>query len=195
MLKTNLIGLSGVAGAGKDTFCSILKQILNSYEIKSERIAFADKLKEELHDTIQSNFGIDLFSCSREEKDLIRPILIGWGEVRRIQSKGSYWASKLDSKINSESVSILTDVRFKEFDYDETDWVKSRNGIIIHIKKYHNDYWNYKKHYTKAVNSSEQKNDPVIQSLADYSFEWEESNDNSKNYTAVWDFAKSIGLI
>ena len=44
-----MIGLTGVARSGKDTFYSILKRYLEEKSIKSQRLAFADALKNELY--------------------------------------------------------------------------------------------------------------------------------------------------
>ena len=41
-----MIGITGVARCGKDTFYSVLKKYLAEKNIKCERLAFADNLKK-----------------------------------------------------------------------------------------------------------------------------------------------------
>ena len=55
-----MIGISGIAASGKDLFCRLLLK-----EIKGQRIALADQLKEEVKPYIISKYGISDFlnSC------------------------------------------------------------------------------------------------------------------------------------
>jgi hypothetical protein len=45
-----VIGLTGVARSGKDTFYAILNKYLKERQIESERLALADALKNELYE-------------------------------------------------------------------------------------------------------------------------------------------------
>ena len=64
-MENSMIGLTGVARSGKDTFFSILKKYLQERQLKSQRLAFADDLKEELNEFTREKFKIDLFKCDK----------------------------------------------------------------------------------------------------------------------------------
>ena len=55
-----IIGISGVAGAGKDLFFKLLSQ-----KIKCKRFSLGDELKEEIKPYCLAHFGIDPTNCSR----------------------------------------------------------------------------------------------------------------------------------
>lgn len=194
MVKTKLIGLAGVAGAGKDTFYSIFEEIQKENGYSCKRYAFADSLKKEISVPVYEHFGIDIQKCSREEKDAVRSILTGWGDARRKTSKGTYWFSKVNSQIpwlkadyNFSDFSVVTDVRFKEYDFDEIDWLKSKGGVLIHISQF--QYTSaFDKEYLKAQNPFEERNDPKLRKSADFKFEWEQSDNYEKNKRTVASF-------
>ena len=60
-IKNKVIGLAGVAGAGKDLFFKILKESVPNVK----RYALADELKEELFEWSHMNYGIDTMRCTR----------------------------------------------------------------------------------------------------------------------------------
>ena len=191
-----LVGLAGIAGAGKDTFCELYQEVLNNLGVPSKSFAFAHALKVEVSKPIYESFGIDILNCTREEKELVRHILIGWGDARRKQTNGTHWFSKVAREVSKNSgISIITDVRFKEFEYDEVDWLKANDGILIHIRKYKYDNWMYEKEYYEAQNHLEAINDPKLIQMADYHFEWLESPNRAENLKSVEDFLNSNGLI
>ena len=64
-----MIGISGIAGSGKDLFCKFLLK-----EIKGSRIALADPLKEETRGFILQKYGIDILNCGLEEKNKVRDL-------------------------------------------------------------------------------------------------------------------------
>ena len=64
-----IIGIAGVAGAGKDTFYSLLSQ-----RMFCKRASFADFLKKEVRPWCGDQYGIDPCTCSREEKEIITVI-------------------------------------------------------------------------------------------------------------------------
>ena len=128
-----VIGISGVAGSGKDLFYSLL-----SRKINCERYALADNLKKEVKETSLKLYGIDSTNCSREEKNYIRPFLVSHGTMKRNQTDGTHWTKLLTKKIkedcfeylyesNNEPTSRLaciTDIRYDSFDKDEVFWLK-----------------------------------------------------------------------
>jgi len=104
------IGLVGYAGVGKDTVGNIL---CDNFNQSYSRFAFADELKSELEDFIWDKFKINIFSCSREEKEKVRDLLVFWGVKRRSQNP-NYWLNKVMSKINDSDnyYNVVTDVRY-----------------------------------------------------------------------------------
>lgn len=165
-----VIGLSGVAGSGKDT----LFTLLNLRNPNTKRFALADILKEEISPFIKELYGIDIFNCSREEKNLLRPILVEHGKIRRTFTSGTYWTSKLTKSINEfisldpKNVAIITDIRYAEYEEDELFWLKKMlNGHLIHITMTLD-----KGEKLMPPNKEEERNDPVLKKNADIKIAW-----------------------
>lgn len=174
-MNHRVIGLSGVAGSGKDMFYSLLKKKLHPF---IQRFALADVLKEELQESIQKLYGIDILNCSRKEKDLVRPVLVAHGKVRRESSHGTYWTSILTNKIgeylekNPSGIACVTDVRYDVFQHDEISWLKdTMNGYLVHIALRVPDE-NGKLVTLEPPNQDEKENDPRLIAKADYCVEW-----------------------
>ena len=171
-----MIGLTGVARSGKDTFYSILKRYLEEKGIKSQRLAFADALKKEIHDFTKDKFKIDLLNCTPENKEIVRPLMVAYGKCRRIQTEGKYWTSTLqpevDKLITKNIVPIVTDVRYIEYKDDEYSWLKSHNGILIHVSRKLDD-----DSLIPPANIEEKANDNKLKAVADYSICWETCQD------------------
>ncbi len=138
-MKPKIIGITGFAGSGKDTLYSYLKSILAEKSNKSERVSLADALKQEVDPFLIESFGISVFSCSRAEKEEIRPILIEYARIRRARSKGTYYTKLIEPQIQelfSNSITpIITDIRFCEFEEDEYQWLKKNGGTLISVTR------------------------------------------------------------
>ena len=52
-------GTSGLARSGKDTLCNLISRYLSEKNIESQRIALADKLKDDLKDFLLEKFNIN----------------------------------------------------------------------------------------------------------------------------------------
>ena len=96
-----IIGISGVARSGKDTLCNLISRYLSEKNIESQRIALADKLKDDLKDFLLEKFSINILSPTPEEKTLLRPILVSYGKVKRSLTKGKYWTSMLEDHLDT----------------------------------------------------------------------------------------------
>lgn len=161
-----LLGISGGAGAGKDTLYTLLSERVNC-----KRVALADSLKSELRPFILEKFSIDLFDCPREEKDLVRPILVEYARVKRRQSP-DYFIKKVHGYVTSCHTNIvITDIRY----LNEIDWLKNLGGKLVHIKKYKEI--DGKRVYSEPFIPDEIENDPKLQAAADYKIEWPEVKD------------------
>ena len=183
-----IIGLSGVAGAGKDLFYSLL-----SKRVKCNRYALADALKEEVSGWCKENYDICPVHCSREEKTKIRPFLVWHGKLRRENSNGRYWIDKLKERMDwwdawkpipgkEKALVVVTDIRYNSYEKDEAHWIKDEmGGSLVHISQYKEEEVADKRNwpltktgkvFREPANEDETKWDPVLRDLADYRVEW-----------------------
>ena len=197
MNKQIVIGVGGVARAGKNLFCDLLvKQLKQQYNLNAKHFALAYELKMDCHNFIYGNLNIDVFTENTEEKKIFRDMLVWYGDAKRKQSNGRYWIDKLDSRISAEyawgtppiDVAIVSDIRYDFYPTDEVDWIKKeKNGPFIHISKYTYGFptdgrvvkvggqtVNNTKIFTEPANSHEALNDPKLQKKADYLLQWED---------------------
>ena len=169
----NVIGLGGIAQSGKDFFFANLKKTTKRNVI---RFAIADELKKELFSLIKNTYNVDIFNCSAEDKEKIRPMLLSHGKIRRNDSKGRYWINKISEKVkdaakNEKNIVVITDIRYDEFAEDEVDWVKKElNGFFVHISKYTEDKG--VKVFGLPPNEDEAINNPKLIEKADYLIQW-----------------------
>ena len=91
-----VIGLSGLAGSGKDLFFSIAQKILTESNQSCARYSLGDILKKETRQFIIDNYHIDILECSREEKNFVRPFLVTHGSILRTKTKGRYFVDKMN---------------------------------------------------------------------------------------------------
>lgn len=149
-----LLGLMGLAGAGKDTVADMLVTLA-----PMDRRAFADALRAEIAEA----FGIDvrvlqdralrekplsqlaLSRCSdlgfivwanelyREPSVSPRRIMRRWGDWRRWQ-RADYWLTRAEQArvaaiFDGHQAQLWTDVRYP----NEANWVRSRGGMLWRI--------------------------------------------------------------
>tara|TARA_B100000959_G_C14737071_1_gene523392 strand:- start:85 stop:729 length:645 start_codon:yes stop_codon:yes gene_type:complete len=186
-----VIGLSGVAGAGKDLFFDLL-----SKKMPVRRFALADKLKWDCAKWCYREYDIDPLGCSREEKEQIREFLVFHGTFKRRLSKGQYWINKLGPDIKgfllnaqTEDIPVITDIRYQEYKKDEVTWVKNElNGVLVHISQYENKEVPDKAQWPKTkigkvflepTNEEEKRNDPILIKNADFLVKWKKINSDN----------------
>lgn len=179
-----MIGITGVARSGKDTFYSILKKYLKEKNIDSERIALADQLKKELEDFVEEKFKININKCDGSNKELIRPLMVAYGKCRRVQTEGKYWTSLAEDKVKEfkkkNIVPIITDIRYIEYKDDEYAWLKNHNGILIHISRKLDDG-----SFVPPANIEEKSNDNKLKAVSDFCISWETCQDVNALYELV----------
>jgi len=159
-----MIGVGGLARAGKDTLSKCLKKVIeNDFGCEVEIVHLADKLKSDLDNLISENFHFEAFTEGIREKELIRPILVAYGEAMKSQWGKDVWMRKLAEEIenrNPKKFFIVSDVRF---DF-ECRYIRDNfDGWNIHIKKNGSEI---------AVNKTEKENDPLVQKEADIKHRW-----------------------
>lgn len=157
-----LIGITGLARSGKDSLCSAIQEIWGP---EWKRYSLADEIKDHLYDVIKTRFNISVYTNNTEEKNIIRPILVAYGQAGRELSEGRYWWYELDRSINlnGDNFVIVTDMRYADPKYhDEYNWLRDNNGVLIHIER----------EGIKPPNAEEEYFDPIMKELSDFKFSW-----------------------
>lgn len=142
-LMNRLIGLVGRAGVGKDESAKILGNF--GYI----RIAFADKLKEEVDYAILTNqrpvelesYIVDLMDqmkvgdvWEKPTKPHVRIVLQHWGtEYRRVHFGQDYWVDQVEKVIRANEFDyfVISDARFE----NEVDMVRRLGGRVFKIER------------------------------------------------------------
>lgn len=182
----NVIGLGGVARAGKDTFAAILEMKLQQAGKTVKKIALAGPLKQHCDKFLKDNLGISAFTQVPEEKLIIRPFLVWYGDAQRKLTEGKFWTNLASGEIESTNYDyyIITDVRYDAYPIDELQWLKDKwKGTLCHISKYKIEKivepraMSIEKVFVKPANDHEEINDPKIKKAADYRVEWPHIDD------------------
>ena len=181
-----LIAVTGVATAGKDTFADGLAEIIrdNHPNLRVDRISFANFLKDDLREFILDKFDKDVFNLDSEDKKILRPLLVAYGQAKRAQTKGMHWINLLDHQLSVDppDVAILSDLRFAEEETDELQWLKSKNGVLVHVERY--DMVGDQKVFIEAPNDDERRNDPILKEAANNCISWPTSS-SQKNLESL----------
>ena len=190
-----IVGVSGVAGAGKDLFVDTCVAELARRGKSTLKIAIATELKSELQSWCLNHYGIDPLNSSREDKEKIREFLVFHGVYKRKQSNGRHWlelASKAvnDAKHNYDYL-FISDVRYNDYPEDEVHWVKEElQGKLVHVSQYEIAEVLDKRNWPKTkvdraflppANAEEERNAPKLRKAADYILEWEMKTDINKH--------------
>jgi hypothetical protein len=107
--------------------------------------------------------------------------MVAYGKCRRVQTQGKYWTSIVDQKVKElkkdNIVPIITDIRYIEYKEDEYAWLKSYNGILIHLSRKLDDG-----SFVPPANMEEKSNDNKLKAVADFSICWETCQDTNFLY-------------
>jgi hypothetical protein len=184
-----IIGISGFARSGKDLFTTVAQRTLEERGLKTERYALAYELKSDLKDLIKTKVGIDVFTENTEEKIIIRPLLVAYGDVMRKTSGGKYWTQKVEQRIGKSKADVvfITDIRYDFYPEDECTWLQRKmSGKLIHLTKYKLSTMpsgrrfsknKITKIYDSAPNEHESLNNPKVMKRADIAVEWQDYSD------------------
>jgi len=166
-----IIGISGVARVGKDTFCSIASNILNENGIRGKQYSFAEQLKIDVAPFLLEKCGIDVWTQNTDNKNDIRDFLVWYGTGFWRKRDPKHWINKVDLALKNDGgnvdVAFISDVRYP----NECEWVHSWGGFTVHISTYVNE--DFGKVYFKPPNEQERINDPLVKGQSDYKMEWE----------------------
>lgn len=161
--KFMIIGISGPARCGKDTFANSLVQYFANKKIKAVRMALADELKREVRPFLLETLGIDSFTTNDEEKEKIRPFLVFWGTEVRRKLNESHWIEKLQQNAPKDSLVIVSDIRYP----NEQKWLKDQDGYSIFIDRCSNGK------LLDGANEYERKYNPILRKRCDHNFVWD----------------------
>lgn len=165
-----VFGVSGVARCGKDTLAKHLKDKLERNGYPTIVVSFANALKNELDPFLKQSLGISAFTENNKEKEIIRPILVAYGETCRNNIDKDYWINKIKDRVSSCSsnkvVVIIPDVRYE----NEARWIKGIGGYVIHITRIG----------TKPANFQEKVNNPIVKNAANFCMRWKTFSDEKE---------------
>jgi hypothetical protein len=188
-----IIGVSGVAGAGKDLFVETCIKEFEKLGKTGKRFALASALKHEVRDWCLEHYGIDSVNCPREDKEKIRSFLVAHGTTKRHASQGRHWVEQLQTQIeeqkNNYDYLFISDLRYADYPKDETYWLKEElDGKLVHISQYKIEprLNGETKIFRPPVNEEERRNEPMLEEEADYILQWEFNTDmmNKDTYIA-----------
>lgn len=137
MTKPLLIGLTGLAGSGKDTVREMLEQ-----DHDFDGIAFADPIRDMLGALLDSMEVSRAWMVARDLKEQDIPQL-GVSYRKMAQALGTEWGRALNSNMWLDIAAakikacqqygnpgvVISDVRFA----NEANWIKSQGGVIWKI--------------------------------------------------------------
>ena len=189
--KFNNIGISGVAGCGKNTLSTIIIKLLQRMGLPYRELSIANNLKQEISWVSRELYGINSSNCTREEKNTIRPLLVAHGVIKRELSNGRHWVEMLNKELAPDKINIITDVRFNEYEKDEVYWLKNEiNGVLIHLSRY--DEIKGKRVFFPPVNENESENDPLVKEEADFVFNWKTEESHIKKIISASQMLKWV---
>jgi hypothetical protein len=153
-----ILAFSGNRCVGKDTAYELL-----CTHIECARFAFADALKNDLKDLIKTQFNIDIFKPSKEQKEFIRPMMIAYGCMWRDKDP-EHWVKIVIRQIQKDLTTpyfAIVDLRF-ENELDELEKAFGKN--LIHI--------NISNKYAPPPTFEEEKHYKRIAQRAHYFIDW-----------------------
>ena len=189
--KYKNIGISGVAGCGKNTLSTIIIKLLQRLELPYRELSIANNLKQEVSWVSRELYGINSSNCTREEKDTIRPFLVAHGEIKRKLSNGTHWTLLLNKELAADKINIITDIRYNKYEKDEVFWLKNEiNGVLIHLSRY--DEINGGRKYLLPANEPEKENDPGLKKEANFLLKWKTEKSDTKKVISASKLLKWI---
>lgn len=153
-MKHVVIPISGFARSGKDSLANAIFDHLEESEPSYGVITlkFADALKEDLEKAMASvGVSIDAFTEDDEQKRILRPMLVAYGEYRR-RINPEVWVNKVIKQIDvwvnetlpdtdsTGSVILIPDMRYLN-EYEKLEELCKKRGwafVPIYIERHGN---------------------------------------------------------
>ena len=157
-----MIGISGYARSGKDTFGEALVRILKTYGVKAKTYALATQLKYDITFLTESDFNISAFTRDDDEKKIIRPLLVGYGEAWR-KADPDHWIKVLDSNFEPLTLPIITDIRYE----NEADYILENQGFLLNISRSLSS-----EEFVGPANEEEKLNGPKVKQKSSFDLCW-----------------------
>jgi hypothetical protein len=163
-----MILISGFKRSGKDTLCNYILE----FNSNAKRYAFADALKQQIRNFALEQYNIDILNCNDKDKEIIRPLLIAHGEIRR-KLNPLYWVENVyhsilkDIQENNKLVPVISDIRYA----NEAEFFLSRfsNSVLVEVRREGNE---------KDAPESEKIAQPLVTPLAHYIMDCPNFNGN-----------------
>ncbi len=176
-----ILGITGKATAGKDTFYNLLTKQLPEYNLC--RVSIGDTIRQNLS-MLPIFSHVNLFNLPPNEKETIRPLMVEYARLVRLMHGSRFFLDEFDTRINytlSKSknnpnpdkplIICVTDIRFDDYEGDEADWIqKKHKGKLIFIDRHNVVYGN--KQYLPYVNDTEKGQIPKLRARADQIVDW-----------------------
>jgi hypothetical protein len=143
-MKTYIVGLTGLAGSGKDTAAQYLTEALRARAHTVDTIAFADPIRQML-----AALGVshaDMADRDRKERPIegfngasyrhmAQTLGTEWGRQCMGQS---FWLARAQARLDRASevgkapdFLIITDLRF----LNEVNWVLAKGGVVVRVQR------------------------------------------------------------
>jgi hypothetical protein len=171
-----IIGITGYARTGKDTLANGLKMILKNENIGCKKLSFAWALKKDLDYFLVSKTGISAFTEDKNQKELIRPLMVTYGSDIMRKIDPDYWIKCVRREIDEKhrnKIIIIPDVRFE----NESKWIKSEGGKIILLRREINGI------LIPPANDYEKENSGKAEQYADSDYTW--NSEDLKNLNGI----------
>lgn len=169
MARASIIGLTGYARSGKDTFAKVLTD-----EYGYTRVAFADALKNDLAEYL----GIERDQVNAEKKALRRTLQLRGGAKRK--ENPDYWIGIARRDITlllarGHSV-VITDVRFP----NEAEAIRKMGGVVLRMRRADQP------HVTTDADTSEQSVDLIVPDEVIEADSVEERQQHARDFMDLW---------
>lgn len=120
------IGFTGFSRTGKD---EIIRRLIQARPDKFQRVAFADTIKSQVDELVQTHLGFSAFTENDVEKNQIRHLLEHWGDVNYDGIERMFWDTVGQVKSEGRVPLNARICRLKE----SKIWRES--GIIIEVSR------------------------------------------------------------
>ncbi len=154
------LGVGCTRQQGKDTLAALLRQL----DPRFTPFSFARALKEDLDPFLRQHYGVDIWTCSTEQKEWVRPLLISHGMAMRARDP-DHWVKRTIADIKAhlareDIIPIVTDCRFVN------------EVSLMHAAFPGFRYVNVTREGAPPPTEEETRHAPAVAAMADYALHW-----------------------